>query len=244
MPGAPLRPALRISRLIAPRGLLRSRLGCSPARRDGGVPGKRSRWLRVRNFLAPSGPGPQSLAPEPQGAGALGPGPEGAAIGRASFASGPGPRPVGAGSFWLRNHGRRARARARGAGPLKEKGPAPVSREGLPNLPLGPGRWGAYLQSAILGSPNAWFGEKNNTKSVYGDVAHHADANCQLRTAGGGGGERPKAKCCLSPDKTRLSSRQKRQVCPITHTASRPAHLESAKRGNGRLRPEPRMEDS
>ena len=158
MPGARsspllLRPTFSRSRLIEPKGLQRSCLGCSPARRDGGVPRKRSRWLRIRKPLAPSGPGPQSLAPEPQGAGALRPGPEGAVIGRAFFA--PGPRPGGAGPFCLRSQGRRARAWARGAGSQKKKGPAPGFREGYRNLPLGPGRRGADLKSAILGPPNA-----------------------------------------------------------------------------------------
>ena len=93
------------------------------------------------------------------------------------------------------------------------------------------GLGGAWSGDARAGGARCVVWGENHTNRVDGDVAHHASANCQLRTAGGRGGERPKAKCFLSPDKTRLLAGKKRQVCPVTNAAYRPAHLKSAKNG-------------
>ena len=130
------------------------------------------------------------------------------------------PGPLGAGPAVLGSgatRSRRPRARARGCRNwpgffrLPARAPARGSRLVLAPEPRtagpGPGRLGADLKSAISGPPNAWFGGESNTNSVDGDVAHHANANCRLRTAGWGGGKSPKAKRCLSPEKTRLLSR-------------------------------------
>ena len=224
-----------------------------------------------------SPPKTEPLAPDPKAPGSLGPGPavlgSGATRSRRPQARARGSRNR-PGFFHPRAPARGSRPvlvpEPRTAGPglgprirlPKKTGPAPVFREGYRNLPLGPGRRGADLKSAILGSPNAdggrrgqgfggknntnsvdgdmahranancqlriagrggrrgrkrnasypqikraYFPEKNAANSVDGDVAHHANANCRLRTAGWGGGKSPKAKRCLSPEKTRLLSR-------------------------------------
>ena len=168
-----------------------------------------------------SPPKTEPLAPAPKFPGSIGPGlavlASGTTRSRHPRARARGSR-NGPGSFRLR-----ARAPGRGSRPIlapelrtagsgpgprnrlpRKQGPAPVFREDFPDLPLGPGRRGAVRKSANLGFPNAWPGGKNHTKSVDGDVAHHANANCQPRGAGGRGEKGPIAKCCLSPEKPRL----------------------------------------
>ena len=82
---------------------------------------------------------------------------------------------------------------------------------------------------------------KNNANSVDGNVAHHASASRQFRTVGGGVGEEPEARCCLSPYETRPFAKQKGQVCPIANRARRLSPSQTAKRVNEQLRPGPRM---
>ena len=112
----------------------------------------------------------EPLAPDPKVPGSLGPGP--AVLGSGATRS----RRPQARARGSRNRPGffRPRAPARGSRPVlspeprtagpslgprsrlpKKKGPAPGFREGYRNLPLGPGRRGADLKSAILGPPNA-----------------------------------------------------------------------------------------